>query len=101
MPGESCVRSLAWAVADNFTAKPKDNFGLVFTRMFGLQGLWSVWLAQSMAPATLFPYYALFNAGIIVIGPQRGEMLLPTNEKHIVPHIGTTLVGLALCATLL
>ena len=86
--------------ADNFTAKPKDNFGLVFTRMFGLQGLWTLWLAQEFAPAKLLPYYALFNAAIIFVGPQRGEMLLPTNEKHIVPHIGTTAAGLALLATL-
>ena len=87
--------------ADNFTAKPKDNFGLVFTRMFGLQGLWSIWMAQSLEPVKLFPYMALFNAGIIVFGPQRGEMLLPTNEKHVVPHIGTALIGFALAATLL
>mgnify|MGYP004162511721 CR=1 FL=1 len=86
--------------ADNFTAKPKDSFGLVFCRMFGLQGLWSLWLAQELSPSTLLPYYALFNAAIIYVGPQRGEMLLPTNEKHIVPHIGTTAAALALLATL-
>ena len=86
--------------ADNFTAKPKDNFGLVFTRMFGLQGLWTLWMVQEFTKAKLLPYYALFNAAIIYVGPQRGEMLLPTNEKHIVPHIGTTAAALALLATL-
>ena len=86
--------------SDNFTAKPKDNFGLVFTRMFGLQGLWSIWMAQSIAPEKLFPMMALFNAAIIFVGPQRGELLLPTGEKHIVPHVGTTIAGLALLAAL-
>jgi len=87
--------------SDNFAVKPKDNFGLVFTRMFGVVGLWSLWVAQSIVPSELYAYYALYNACIIYVGPQRGEMLLPTNEKHIVPHIGTTVVGLALFAALL
>ena len=87
-------------MADNFSVKPKDNFGLVFCRMFGLQGLWSIWLGQSLAPVQLLQYLAIFNAGIIFVGPQRGEMMLPTNEKHIVPHVGTLAVGLALLATL-
>ena len=86
--------------ADNFTVKPKDNFGLVFTRMFGFQGLWTLWLAQNLTTAQLFPMYALFNAGIIFIGPHRGEMLLPANEKHVVPHIGTAVGGLVMLAAL-
>ena len=86
--------------ADNFTAKPKDNFGIVFCRMFGLQGLYTLWLGLELTPAKMLPYFAIFNAAIIFVGPQRGEMLLPTNEKHIVPHIGTTAAGLAMLATL-
>ena len=87
--------------ADNFTVKPKDNFGLVMTRMFGLQGLWSQYLSTYIPPATFYPMMALFNAAIIFMGPQRGELLLPTNEKHIVPHIGTATAGFVLASALL
>ena len=62
--------------------------------------LWAFWLSQSIPPATFYPMMALFNAAIIFLGPQRGELLLPTNEKHIVPHVGTTMAGLALLAAL-
>ena len=41
------------------------------------------------------------QVGIIFIGPIRGELLLPTNEKHIVPHIGTLAGSLVLLAPLL
>ena len=56
--------------ADNFTAKPKDNFGIVFCRMFGLQGLYTLWLGLELTPAKMLPYFAIFNAAIIFVGPQ-------------------------------
>lgn len=84
--------------ADNFKVAPKDNFGRVFAKMFGALGLWGMWLMQALKPAELFTYFAIYNACIIYVGPQRGQMLLPTNEKHIVPHILLTVVGLSLAA---
>ena len=58
-------------------------------------------MSSIVDPATAYRVFCVTNLGMLFIGPQRGEMLLPTNEKHIVPHIGCLAVSLALMAVLI
>ena len=90
--------------ADNFKKGPKDNFGYIFMKMFGVQGFFQIFILYNFVPAaTAFKYMAVMNAIMCYVGPQRGELLSIGNVKdaHIVPHVCLMLVSAAFLATLL
>ena len=49
---------------DAFSTKPKDKFGLVFTRMFGWMGLITLWLSTLADPADVYKVFCVCNVGI-------------------------------------
>ena len=89
--------------SENFSKGPKDNFGILFMRMFGLVGFAFIYLSRASDNAVVFPVWCAVNAAMCFVGPQRGEICAHPNvlAKHIVPHVALCAVSLGFCATLL
>ena len=68
-----CVQFLlapGFFFAENFSKGPKDKFGILFMRMFGLVGFMFIYLSHVSDSRVAFPVWCAGNALMCFVGPQ-------------------------------